>query len=351
MCMAWGWDDGLKRLEPMWSVMNDQTVNTKDSVQVCSILHVAHVGVRRVALVLVHIGLEGVLVVIHFLRSHFVRELLYQEVFSLHPPSVTVDCVDCYPYNHDKILCIKFLQRFMPQMNSWFTEYTGFPVRSVFNTSLWWSLIMGMPPGSLPLPPWGGTLWPIFIVRLVLRFLEAMQSRQCFLEVRLTSCRHLIEIHHIWSNPPITTIDFNFFLCGNMTVVFACKPIHFKDDLFRATQLNHRLSEELITDKSIVNVFVLFLSTPSLKLICRVVFFATCFLSRTCDRVVGPSWCRSSGWRTDPARMRCTSCFLLYHLPWGVHMSSIQCQRSSTSGMLCTVILAPRRLSRIVQCS
>ena len=90
---------------------------------------------------------------------------------------------------------------------------------------------------------------------------------------------HRIEIHHIRSDPPITTIDINFFLCGNMTVVIACKPIHDKDDLFRATQLDHRPSEELVTEKSIVNVFILFLSTPSLKLICRVVFFATrCFL-------------------------------------------------------------------------
>ena len=37
-------------------------------MQVCSILHVAHVGVRHVTLVIVHNGLndvEGVLVVIH----------------------------------------------------------------------------------------------------------------------------------------------------------------------------------------------------------------------------------------------------------------------------------------------
>ena len=57
-----------RNLEPMWSVLNDQTRNTKDSVQVCSILHVVHVGVRRVTLVIVHIGyegVEGVLVVIH----------------------------------------------------------------------------------------------------------------------------------------------------------------------------------------------------------------------------------------------------------------------------------------------
>ena len=63
-----------------------------------------------------------------------------------------------------------------------------------------------------------------------------------------------------------------------MTVVFTCKSIHFKDDIFRATQLNHRLSEQHITDKSIMNVFILFLSTPLLELICRVVFFTTFFL-------------------------------------------------------------------------
>ena len=69
-----------------------------------------------------------------------------------------------------------------------------------------------------------------------------------------------------------------FFFCGNMTVVFACKSVHFKDDFFRATQLDHRLSEPRVTDKSIMNVFVLFLLTPLLKLFCRVEFFATFFL-------------------------------------------------------------------------
>ena len=53
--------------------MNESNEDAKDSVQVCSILHVAHVHVRRVILVIVHYGLndvEGVLVVIHTLRSH-----------------------------------------------------------------------------------------------------------------------------------------------------------------------------------------------------------------------------------------------------------------------------------------
>ena len=35
-------------------------------MQACSVLHVAHVGVRRVTVVIVHIGHEDVVVVIHF---------------------------------------------------------------------------------------------------------------------------------------------------------------------------------------------------------------------------------------------------------------------------------------------
>ena len=48
--------------------VNESYEDTKNCVQVCSILHVAHVYVRRVILVIVHYGLtdvEGVLVVIH----------------------------------------------------------------------------------------------------------------------------------------------------------------------------------------------------------------------------------------------------------------------------------------------
>ena len=119
---------------------------------------------------------------------------------------------------------------------------------------------------------------PIFIVRIVLRFLEAVQCRQRFLEVRSMPYRHRVGIHQIRTDPPIATIYINFFFCGNMTVVFVCKSFHFKDDFFRATQLDHRLSEPRVADKSIVNVFILFLSTPLLKLFCRVEFFATFFL-------------------------------------------------------------------------
>ena len=60
--------------------MNESNKATKDSVQVCSILHVAHVDVRRVIHVVVHYGLtdvEGVpcrcthfYIAICLLRSH-----------------------------------------------------------------------------------------------------------------------------------------------------------------------------------------------------------------------------------------------------------------------------------------
>ena len=130
-----------------------------------------------------------------------------------------------------------------------------------------------MPPGSLPLPPRGRrALRPILVVRFILRFLEAMQGRQRFLEISSMPYGHRVGTHKI------RTIYINFFFCGNMGVVFVRKSVHLKDYFFRATQLDHSLSEPRITDKSIVNVLVLFLSTPLLELICRVVFFATFFL-------------------------------------------------------------------------
>ena len=136
-----------------------------------------------------------------------------------------------------------------------------------------------MPPGSLPLPPRGGrALRPILVVRFILRFLEAMQGRQRFLEVRTMPYWHRVGNHKIRTDPPVATIYIKFFFCGNMGVVFVRKSVHLKDYFFRATQLDHSLSEPRITDKSIVNDLVLFLSTLLLELICRVVFFGTFFL-------------------------------------------------------------------------
>ena len=137
-----------------------------------------------------------------------------------------------------------------------------------------------------------------------------------------------------------------------MGVVFVRNSVHFKDYyFFRATQLNHRLSEPRVTDKSIVNVFVLFLSTPLLELFCRVVFFATFFLP--VPVTVWPALPDVKVRNREEIQhgRRCTSCFLLYHLARSVHTCSRRCQRPNTLDMLCIVLLAPHRLSRIVQCS
>ena len=64
-------------------------------MQACSDLaHVVLVLVRRVTVVIVHIGLEEVVVVIYFCVAIFVRELLYQEMFSLQfHCSASFDCL------------------------------------------------------------------------------------------------------------------------------------------------------------------------------------------------------------------------------------------------------------------
>ena len=67
-----GWDDYERQVRAALSQVecdvNESDEDTKDCVQVCSILHVAHVHVRRDIHVIVHNGLnvvEGVLVVVH----------------------------------------------------------------------------------------------------------------------------------------------------------------------------------------------------------------------------------------------------------------------------------------------
>ena len=73
-------------------------------MQACSDLaHVVLVlvGVRHVRVSQLSLSTLVMKVYLSLYTFAFVRELLYQEIFSLNPPSVTVDCVDCYRYNHD----------------------------------------------------------------------------------------------------------------------------------------------------------------------------------------------------------------------------------------------------------
>ena len=70
MACGWRWKT-QGRLEPMWCDAWSWQ-RTLNSVQVCSVLHDAHVGVRRVTVVIVHIGHEEVVVVIYFCVAIFV---------------------------------------------------------------------------------------------------------------------------------------------------------------------------------------------------------------------------------------------------------------------------------------
>ena len=202
-------------------VMKDKT---SDSVQACSDLaHVVFVlvGARRVTIVHIRCCCCHAL-----LRCHCCHDFLHQEMFSLHHPWVTVDCVDCHRCNHDK-LCIKFLLRFTPQMNSWFTEYTSFPVQSVFNPSLWRSLIIGMPPGVCHCHQdeeeffhqfWWCALSSGCLSRCNVDS-AFLKSGRCLTGI-VSEPTKFERIHQL-------PRYINFLLCGNMTVVFACKSINF----------------------------------------------------------------------------------------------------------------------------
>ena len=79
-------------------------------------------------------------------------------------------------------------------------------------------------------------------------------------------------------NPPVATVYVNLCFSGFVSVVFTCKLIHLFDLLFRASHLNHRLSEGLVADVSVVDAVILLFATFPCKLIRRIVIFASrCF--------------------------------------------------------------------------
>ena len=58
--------------------------------------------------------------------------------------------------------------------------------------------------------------------------------------------------------------QFSFF-SGFVSVLFTCKLIHLFDDLFRASHLNHRLSEGFVADESVVDAVILLFRGISLQ--------------------------------------------------------------------------------------
>ena len=76
-------------------------------------------------------------------------------------------------------------------------------------------------------------------------------------------------------DPPIATVELNFFPAGCVSVVLVRKLVHLDNHLFGATDFNHRLSEGLVADEPVVNAIIFLFTAFLCKLIRRKVFFAS----------------------------------------------------------------------------
>ena len=76
-------------------------------------------------------------------------------------------------------------------------------------------------------------------------------------------------------DPPVATVELNFFPAGCVSVVLVRKLVHLDDHLFGATDFNHCLSEGLVADVPVVDAIVFLFTAFLCKLIRRMVFFAS----------------------------------------------------------------------------
>ena len=76
-------------------------------------------------------------------------------------------------------------------------------------------------------------------------------------------------------DPPIATVELNFFPAGSVGVVLIRKLVHLDNNLFSATDFNHCLSEGLVADEPVADAVVFLLTAFLCKLIRRMVFFAS----------------------------------------------------------------------------
>ena len=76
-------------------------------------------------------------------------------------------------------------------------------------------------------------------------------------------------------DPPIATVELDFFRAGFVTVVLVRKLVHLDNHLFGATDFNHRLSEGLVADVPVVDAIIFLFTAFLCKLMRRMVFFAS----------------------------------------------------------------------------
>ena len=111
---------------------------------------------------------------------------------------------------------------------------------------------------------------------------------------------------HICVDPPIATVELNFFPAGFVSVFLIRKLVHLDDHLFSASVVDHCLSEGLVADVLVVDAIVFMFTAFLCKLICRMVFFASWSFSIPVTTWSVFSKCRSSVWRMSRGWMRCT---------------------------------------------
>ena len=76
-------------------------------------------------------------------------------------------------------------------------------------------------------------------------------------------------------DPPIATVELDFFPAGCVTVVLVRKLVHLDNHLFGATDFDHCLSERLVTDIPVVDAIIFLFTAFLCKLLRRKVFFAS----------------------------------------------------------------------------
>ena len=87
-------------------------------------------------------------------------------------------------------------------------------------------------------------------------------------------------------DPPIATVEFDFFLAGFITVVLFRKLVHLDDHLFSASVVNHCLSEGLVADVPVVDCYRIPSYGISLQVDLPYGILCILELFHTCDHVV-----------------------------------------------------------------
>ena len=121
---------------------------------------------------------------------------------------------------------------------------------------------------------WRG-LCHCFLLLFVFCSLQALHCWQRTFKFGFVPCRYWINACHIRVDPPIATVELNFFPAGCVSVVLVRKLVHLNNHLFGATDFNHCLSEGFVADVPVVDAVVFLFTAFLCKLIRRKVFFTS----------------------------------------------------------------------------